>query len=272
MKLIAILRIKDEISIIKECLLKLSELVDEIIILDNGSTDGTQDKYKKFSKIVKILHTEGYNEGRDKCMLLEEAKKRNPGWIIWIDGDEVFEKNFTRKEIDKYMHSKYNRITFRMCNFWLDRIHCRIDGNYFLYSLHPQRSMWKNTPSCYFTNKKMHNGDIKGVEGKAYISPYRLKHYGYVDKKKIQKKFNRYLKEDKEDKRDYHKLINPNEPFVSYKFKELDNKFINNFYIVLFKYLCNILWILLRIKLKISGLLRDKLHSVPKKFRDKFYC
>ncbi|MEK9183541.1 MAG: glycosyltransferase, partial [Patescibacteria group bacterium] len=139
MKLVAILRVKDEILWIRECLSKLSELADEIIVLDNGSTDGTLEVISEFNKVVKILHTEGYHEGRDKCLLLEEAKKRTPDWIIWIDGDEVFEKHFTRAVIDSYMKSRYNKILFKLCHFWLNKEYFRIDGPLFAYTVGPQR-------------------------------------------------------------------------------------------------------------------------------------
>ncbi len=256
MKLLSILRIKDEIRNIEACLSKLSELSDEMIVLDNGSTDGTLGVYPQFRKIVKILETRGYDEGRDKCLLLEEAKKRNPDWILWIDADEVFEKNFNRQEIDKYMNSKYSRITFRMLNFWLDKEHCKIDGHYFLYTLHPQRSMWRNQPGAYFFNKKLHNGDIRGVTGKSFLSPYRLKHYGYSDKEKIKEKFERYLKEDQTGKRNYYNLINPEDSFKAIKFREFDSPFWNKAYIVAFKHLGNLLWLSLRVWLKIKKLLK----------------
>jgi len=103
MKIVAILRIKNEILVINKCLAKLSELVDEIIVLDNGSTDGTQNVYVNFPKITKILHTEGYDEGRDKVMLLDEARKTNPDWILWIDGDEVL-RGFVLMVQTTYIH------------------------------------------------------------------------------------------------------------------------------------------------------------------------
>lgn len=259
MKLIGILRIKDQIDTIDECLTKLSTIVDELVILDNRSTDGTLDKYKNYQKILKILHTEGYDEGRDKIMLLDEAKKRNPDWIIWIDADEIFENHFTREVAEKYMRSKYNRISFRMCNFWLGKERCRYDGQYYLYNLHPQRSMWKNMEGAYFRNRKLHNGDIFGVEGRQFISPYRLKHYGYVDRKKMQEKLDRYLAEDKTGDRDYIKNIDPNLPFKSFKYYEFKKKKFNLIYIYFYKYLCNILWILERARLKLSSvrIMRD---------------
>ncbi|MBI3631996.1 MAG: glycosyltransferase family 2 protein [Candidatus Vogelbacteria bacterium] len=255
MNITAILRIKDEALIIKECLAKLSGLVDQIVILDNGSTDGTSDIYKEFPKITKILHTVGYDEGRDKIMLLEEAKNLKSDWILWIDGDEVFEDHLTRDVLDKYINSGYDRVTFRMCNFWLNRELCRYDGNYYLYTLHPQRSMWRNSGLEYFKNQKMHNGDIQGDFKKIYLSPYRIKHYGYSFRSKAEQKYRNYLKEDPNSTRDYTILSNPDYPAKTFKFVEFDNRSINYFYVLFYKYLCGFLWVTLRVRFKLSKIL-----------------
>lgn len=253
MKLVAILRIKDQVDIIDECLGKLSSLADEIIVLDNGSTDGTLEQYSLYPKIKKVLHTEGYDEGRDKIMLLEEAKKHGPDWILWTDADEVFEDHFTRRAVEQYMHSDYDRVMFRMCNFWLGRERCICDGPHYLYTLHPQRSMWRNVPGAYFKDQKLHNGDIRGIQGKALLSPYRLKHFGYIDRKKMQEKLDRYLTEDKSGDRDYINSNNPNVPRRTYQFYEFENKSLNMAYILFYKYLCNVLWYVERAKRKLGN-------------------
>ena len=236
MKLVAILRIKDEVLVVRDCLSKLSALTDEIIILDNGSTDGTLAVYREFNKIVKLLNTEGYHEGRDKCLLLEEAKKRNPDWIIWIDGDEVFESHFTREIVEKYMNSRYNKISFKLYNLWLSSTLFRVDGPLFAYTMRAQRDMWRNLPSGYFSPKKMHNGAIRAIPGPTYISPYRLKHFGAFNKTKLQEKYQRYLLEDKSGERSY-KHMNPDVKTIRLKLREFKNKHINLIYIVIYKYL-----------------------------------
>ncbi len=257
MKLAAILRIKDNILTIDECMSKLSEIADDIVIVDNGSTDGTLEAYAKYPKITRILHTVGFDEGRDKVMAHEEAKKLDPDWIVWIDADEIFEDHFTREVVENYMRSRRNRIVFRMCNFWLDRVLCRCDGPYFLYTLHPQRSMWRNMPSAYFIDKKIHNGDIQGLPGKAFISPYRLKHYGHADAAKMREKRDLYMRVDPNSSRDYPDL-DPDKPFKSFVFKEFKSPLLNGVYIYAYKYVCNAIWLAYRVYLKAKKLLHLK--------------
>ena len=189
------LRIKNQIQTIDECLSRLSDLVDEIVIVDNGSTDGTLDVYKKFPKIVSVEKTIGFDEGRDKILAHKLAKKRNPDWILWIDGDEVFEKSLTRKHLDEYMRkTKVDVVWFRLFHFWKSKKRFRIDGKWLFYTSQPQRVLWRNVPEAYFKNIKFHNGAILGLKGKQQISTYRLKHFGYLNSLQLKQKFQTYDK------------------------------------------------------------------------------
>lgn len=255
MKLVAILRIKDQILTIDDVMTKLSEIADDIIIVDGYSTDGTFERYKQYPKIKKVIQLAGFHEGRDKILLLEEARKLDPDWILWLDADEVFEKHFTREVVEKYMHSPYNRIDFRMCNFWLSKELFRYDYIYYLYTLHPQRSMWRNVPQARFKDQKMHNGGILDVPKPYYISPYRLKHFGYLYEKKIADRLERCLTEDPDSTRDYKGTLDVKRKARYLRFREYDSATLNMVYIQFYKYLCNSLWIVERLRLKLKKLL-----------------
>ena len=240
MKIISILRIKNEILVIRECLANLSSLVDEILIVDNGSTDGTLEVYKEFKKVTKVIKTEGFGEGRDKCLLLEEAKKRNPDWILWMDADEVFEEGFTRREVEKIMNYGYDRVAFRLCHFWLNKTHCRLDGKWFFYSLRFQPRMFRNLVGIYFENKKIHSGFIKGMNSKILLSPYRIKHYGYIDKKKISEKYNSYKSVDKSISYEH---LNPDNKGFLYRFRNYNYDLEISIYGYIYRVISDIIWI-----------------------------
>jgi glycosyltransferase involved in cell wall biosynthesis len=199
MKLIAQLRVKNQIFTITECLVKLSDLVDEIVIVDNGSTDGTLKVYKNFPKVKLIEHTIGFDEGRDKRLAHDLAKSLNPDWILWMDGDEIFEESTSRQQLETYMKNpRIDVVQFRMFNFWKSKEFYRVDGLWRRYTAHPQRQMWRNIQSAYFKDLKFHNGGILGFTSKPVTSHIRIKHYGYIYTIQIDKRQKIYnsLKKD----------------------------------------------------------------------------
>ena len=69
-----------------------TETIDEILIINNSSTDGT-DKWLKTQKNITVLHQEnlggagGFNRGVEYCY------KNNADWIWMMDDDVYPEKN-----------------------------------------------------------------------------------------------------------------------------------------------------------------------------------
>ena len=254
MKIVAFLRTKNSIFVFSECLTKLSSLVDEIIILDNGSTDGTLEACDKFPKIVKVIcHNDAgiFHEGRDRNLMLVEAKKRNPDWIIMLDPDEVFEKHFTRDILDKYMHSGHDRISFRMCNFWLSMKYCRFDRDWLKYTVTPQRHFCRNIEGLYFEDLVIHAG-LKGVDFKTHVSPFRIKHYGYVHQKKVIDKISVFRSYDPTHAHKYNTADfdrkETREHIMRYPFREFNIRLVNYLYIFVFKLLCDIFLVLIMTK------------------------
>ena len=112
------LRIKDGKFWLNDWLACYEKIADDIIVLDNDSTDGSYEILKAHPKVTSIVRTTGYHEGRDKNLMYAEVKKFKPDWCIWVDVDEIFEPGLTRKHFDKLMNSKLvNKFAFRRFHF-----------------------------------------------------------------------------------------------------------------------------------------------------------
>ena len=187
-KLVMLLRVKDGIFFVHEWIACFEKLVDEIVVLDNGSTDGTDNVLKAHPKVVDFMRTEGYNEGRDKAMLYEAARKRKPDWCLWLDVDEIFEVELTRAHFDGLMNRSYvNKYAFRRFHF-MDMEH--FAGSWFRlnYSSGHDRMLWRENPSGYFENKILDSPNVKGIKGLKVYTNFRLKHLGYISKELVDKK------------------------------------------------------------------------------------
>lgn len=192
-KLVAMLRVKDGAQFVDEWLGCFEKLVDEIVLLDNGSTDGTYEALIKHPKVVDSTRTEGYNEGRDKNMLYAMLRKRKPDWCLWVDIDEVFESGVTRADLDRLMNRKWvNQYGFRRYHF-IDRDHFAGSGQYFFFTSIHDRVMWREHPAGYFEDKILDSPNVKGIKGPKLNTALRLKHLGYISKELVDKKKEIYL-------------------------------------------------------------------------------
>lgn len=206
MKLVCQLRIKDEEKNIKQCLDNLS-FVDHFCIVDNGSTDKTLEILKNYDNIS-IEHTVDRNEGRDKNIGLEMAKKLNPEWILWMDADEIFE-NKAKEVFINLLDINANSIGFRIFPFVNSKKYYRIDRNWGGFTESHQIRLFKNYPDLYWEDKVTHAGMIKNLSGKIVNSNLRIKHYTIQSTSEAVEKYNMHNLYSKKtlDGRTYEHLI-----------------------------------------------------------------
>jgi len=92
--LAAMLICKNEADRIEPCLESLMGWVDEIVILDSGSTDGTVDIAQRYSD--KVWRTDWPGFGRQRNRALSKIQSE---WVLYIDADERATPEL-REEID----------------------------------------------------------------------------------------------------------------------------------------------------------------------------
>ncbi|HYE55802.1 MAG TPA: glycosyltransferase family 2 protein [Chitinophagaceae bacterium] len=215
-KFIVMLRVKDGISFVHEWLACFEKLADEIVVLDNGSTDGTYEILKAHPKVTDIIRTEGYDEGRDKNLLYARMRLRKPDWCLWVDVDEVFEPRLTRAHFNKLMNRPFiNKYAFRRFHF-IDREH--FAGSWFRlnYSAGHDRIMWREAPTGYFQNLVLDSPNVKGIRGLKVYTNYRLKHLGYISKEIVDRKFQIY-KSVAPERQDLHEMYLHNERRIKWR-------------------------------------------------------
>lgn len=93
MKIIAVINTHNRLSLLQDCVSRVrsqSHLPDKIIVINNGSTDGTKEWLQQQVDIIAITQPNyggsyGFNIG------IKEAAKLSPDWI-WIMDDDTFPK------------------------------------------------------------------------------------------------------------------------------------------------------------------------------------
>jgi glycosyltransferase involved in cell wall biosynthesis len=81
----ACLIVKNEEAVLYRCLESLSPWVDEVIIVDTGSTDRTLEIAKKYtSKVLTFAWCDNFSAARNYS--LEQASGT---WILWVDADDI---------------------------------------------------------------------------------------------------------------------------------------------------------------------------------------
>ena len=116
-KIVAIYRIRNEERWIKKSLEAISEICQEIVILDDCSTDNTVEICKKFPNVVEIHERKEelpLDEVRDKKIIWKMAMERNPDFILKLDGDEVLAPNSKEILLNEIMNLYPNDLNFSL--------------------------------------------------------------------------------------------------------------------------------------------------------------
>ncbi|PFJ27083.1 hypothetical protein COJ15_34675 [Bacillus thuringiensis] len=203
--------VKDEEKHLPNCLQSVKELVDEIIIVDTGSTDKTEDIAKDFG--AQIYHFEWIQDfAAARNFSLEKATKE---WVLWLDADESIEK-ININELKEKLKTT-NQLGFEV------EIHNLLVENK-APLIHKSIRLFKNGLNINFMNKvheqpSIHNNNIPYYE--VGTLPIAVNHIGYredvvIDKDKQDRNF-KILKEELKN--------NPNNRFLHFN---MANEYLRN--------------------------------------------
>ena len=116
-KLSAVIITKNEEDGIKECLEALNYFVDEIVVVDDESSDKTRDICKAYGAKVVVNKSEG-NFDRQRNIGIDNATGE---WILQMDADEIVSQAAAKKIIETLENpGKYVAFEIRRKNFFFN--------------------------------------------------------------------------------------------------------------------------------------------------------
>ena len=169
--------VKNEERFLEKCLMSVKDYVDEIVIVDTGSTDNTVDIARRFTdKIYFHPWENSFSKARNQALGYATGD-----WIFQIDGDEELMEGSGERLLKAVRDAEDEDIIYVsiFCSY----------ANGRKKSLHNFERLFRNNGLIHYEGS-VHNQVVGG--SKASFSPIELWHYGYdVDEKKAQEKFNR---------------------------------------------------------------------------------
>ena len=169
----ACLIVKNEERFLPNCLKSVKNAVDEIVVVDTGSTDNTVNIAKEFgAKVYFYSWNNNYSEARNYA--IRHATKE---WILMIDADEELVQNDIPVLRQAICSDHYNGVIIAICS----RIK---SGTHTFYNTRVFRR-----------EKAFYKGIIHEqvmIEGERLPSEIHLYHYGYdLDEDTMRKKWHR---------------------------------------------------------------------------------
>lgn len=169
--------VKNEEDLIEQCLQSVQKLVNEIIIVDTGSTDQTINICKKYNaSVFSYEWNDHFADARNYGL-----SKANGDWILWLDADEKLEDKKTKLIQEAIQQTNELMIFMPIVNYYGDSLPIQEEDAFIYY----QPRLFRNHAGIQFTNR-IHetpqlpqplepSNDIVSIDTEIY-------HYGYIKK------------------------------------------------------------------------------------------
>ncbi|OXM85068.1 glycosyltransferase [Paenibacillus rigui] len=228
-KLTAIMQVHNEANRYLELVLReLSEFVDEIVIVDDASTDDTAKLCRSFAKVKSLvtLHQSRFHQEWElRQFLWELAVLTEPDWILSVDADELYDAKAKAHMRELINQDRYDWVGFRFYDFWGGTTHYREDEHWCIHHRHTRSLVrYMRELPCFYPRMAQHvpRLPLSYAALPGFLAELRVKHYGWaVSKEERHHKYLRYMERDPEGKwgslDQYRSILDENPHLVEWK-------------------------------------------------------
>lgn len=228
-RLTAIMQVHNEADRFLEDVLKdLSEFVDDIVIVDDASTDDTVKLCRSFPKVKKLVVLQESKFRREwelREYLWHFACSSEPDWLISVDADEFYEDKAKTHMRELINQDQYDWVGFRFFDFWGGPTHYRDDTHWGIHRRHT-RTLVRYMPDYYYYYPPMDHHvprlplSYSALPG--FLAELRVKHFGWaVSKEERYRKYLRYMERDPKGEwgslDHYRSILDENPTLVAWK-------------------------------------------------------
>jgi ABC-type polysaccharide/polyol phosphate transport system ATPase subunit len=186
-KVVGMIRMRNEELILQDTLDSFSKIVDGIIIYDDASDDKSVEIARKHHAVIEVIENKVWKldrmeeETRSRQLLLEHAQHYNPEWLFYSDCDERFEGDIrsflSSNEADSIKGIRISLFDAYMTN--KDSEYVKNDTLYnFRKFFGPEKRdilmIWKNDPDVKFEGLDCREPKVNGN----IITKFYCQHYG----------------------------------------------------------------------------------------------
>lgn len=203
-KLTAMMLVRNEVNrYLPRCLKSLTSYVDEIIILDDASTDPTPELCLSFPNVKLFRHEISLfliDEAQLRKQLWHYTVSTNPEWILALDADEFLETRAVFELPYLLNQDLFPAVSFRLYDCWGSEDYYRVDGlwnpwrrGFSIYLVKYQPQLVADWPS-----HKYHCGRLPLSYRRLpnFESDLRIKHLGWANPAETRDKYERAVKQD----------------------------------------------------------------------------
>jgi len=189
--------VKDEENCITRCLDSVIDLVDEMVIVDTGSTDNTIDICRSYNaRVFNYSWNNNFAEARNFGLA-----KVTQDWVLWLDADEKVARENREQLSNQDLFANYDALSVPIINFYGEKV------NHDEIAKIAQPRLFRNHMGFRFENKIHEWLNISSAYDQERVGFLDLKiyHYGYLNtqvenKQKFLRNVELLLQELKEEK------------------------------------------------------------------------